>query len=103
MYVQIQGRSGAAAPGEEAVVFEAGFAIGEGGASEGFDAAAGGFENSLAGRGVPLHRRAEARVEVGSAGGDDTEFEGAAAALAFAHRIVGEKFGKPPAVFVRAA
>src|SRR6478609_7404906 len=33
-----------AAPGEEAVVLEAGLAVGEGGASEGFDPAAGGFE-----------------------------------------------------------
>src|SRR5947209_8709041 len=50
MYVQIQDRSGAAAPGEEAVVLEAGFAVGERGAGQGLDAAAGGFENGLTGR-----------------------------------------------------
>jgi hypothetical protein len=55
----------AAAPGEEAVVFEAGFAIGEGGAGQGFDAAAC-FEDRLSRCGVPLHRRAEAGVHVGN-------------------------------------
>src|SRR5437870_2327136 len=103
MYVQIQDRSGAAAPGEEAVVLEAGFAVGQGGAGQGLDAAAGGFENGLAGRGVPLHRRAEARVEVALAGGDDAEFERAAAALARLHRIILQKFGEASAVLVRAA
>src|SRR5215831_11160791 len=94
---------GAAAPGEEAVVLEAGLAVGERGAVQCFDPPAGGFEDGLAGRGVPFHRRAEARVEVGLAGGDDAEFERAAAALALAHRIIGEKLGKPAAVLVRAA
>src|ERR1700740_626609 len=74
-------RSGAAAPGEEAVVLEAGFAIGERGAGEGLDAAPGRFENGLPGGGVPLHRCAKARVEVALAGRDDAEFERAAAAL----------------------
>jgi uncharacterized protein len=36
-------RSGSAAPGEEAVVFEVGFAIAERGSGEGFDAAPGGL------------------------------------------------------------
>src|ERR1700745_3108994 len=38
----------AAAPGEKAVVFEAGLAVGEGGAGQSLDPAAGGFENGLA-------------------------------------------------------
>src|SRR5439155_17881964 len=95
--------SGAATPGDEAVVLEAGFAVGQGGAGQGFDAAAGGFENGLAGRGVPLHRRAEARVHIALAGGDDAEFEGAAAALARLDRISRQKLGEPAAVLVRAA
>src|SRR5215831_3506716 len=65
---------GAAAPGEKAVVFEAGLAVGERLASKGLDAAAGGFEDGLAGCGVPFHRRAKARVEVGFAGRDHTKF-----------------------------
>ena len=57
----------------------------------------------MAGGGVPLHRRAEARVEIGFARGDYAEFEGAAAFLALAHRIILQKFGEPPAVLVRPA
>jgi hypothetical protein len=57
-------------------------AVGERGAGQGLDAAAGGFENGLTGCGVPLHRRAKARVEVTLAGGDDAEFQRAAATLA---------------------
>src|SRR5208282_1693442 len=95
--------SRAAAPGEEAVVLEAGLAVGERVAGQGLDAAAGGFENGLAGRCVPLHRRAEARVEIGLAGGDDAEFQRAAAALALEYRIVGEKLGEPAAILMRAA
>src|SRR4029077_12014656 len=93
----------AAAPGEKAVVFEAGLAVGERGAGEGFDPAAGRFEDGLAGRGVPLHRRAKARVEVGFPGSDHAEFERTAATLALAYRVIGEELGQPPAVFVRAA
>jgi hypothetical protein len=96
-------RSLTADPGDEAVVFEAGLAVGEGAAGQGLDAAAGGFENGLAGRGVPLHRRAEARVHIALAGGDDAEFERAAAALARSHRISRQKLGEPPAYLVRAA
>src|SRR5438132_3889535 len=103
MYVQIQDRSDTAAPGDEAVVFEAGFAVGEGGAGQGLDAAAGGFEDGLACRGVPLHRRAETRVHVALAGGDHAEFERAAAALARLDWISRQKLGEPPAVLVRAA
>src|SRR5262249_4796607 len=93
----------AAAPGEKTVVFEAGLAVGEGGAGQGLDAAAGGFENGLSGRRVPLHRCAKARVEIGFSGGDDAKLQRTAAALALAHRIVGEELGEAPAVFVRAA
>ena len=57
----------------------------------------------MSGGSVPFHRRAKARVEIGLAGGDHAEFEGAAAALALAHRVIGEKLAEPPAVFVRAA
>src|SRR5262249_53338905 len=35
--------------------------------------------------------------------GDDAEFEGTAATLALAYRVVRKKLGQPPAVFVRAA
>ena len=60
-------------PGEEVVVLEAGFAVGERRADESLDRAAS--------RGVPFHRRAKS-VEICFVGGDHTEFEGAAAALA---------------------
>src|SRR5271166_5976145 len=95
--------SRAAAPGEEAVVLEAGLAVGERGAAQGLDAAAGGFENGLAGRGIPFHRRAEARVEIALAGRDDAEFQRAAATLARLYRIILQELGQAPAVFVRAA
>src|SRR6516162_9212701 len=83
----------AAAPREETVVFKAGLAISERSTGQRLDPAAGRFENGLAGRGVPLHRRAKARVEVGLPGGDDAEFERAAATFALAYRIVGKKLG----------
>src|SRR5579863_2029381 len=94
---------GGPAPGEEAVVLEAGLAVAEPGAVEGFDAAAGGFEDRLAGGGVPFHRRAEARVEVALAGGDQAEFEGAAAQPPLPHRVGLQKFAEAAAVLVRAA
>src|SRR6266481_7672447 len=92
-----------AAPGDEAVVLEAGLAVGEGGAGQGLDAAAGGFENGLAGCGVPLHRRAETGVHIALAGGDDAEFERTAAALALEHGIILQEFREASAVLVRAA
>src|SRR6266478_8492534 len=92
-----------AAPGDKAVVFEAGFAVGEGDAGQGLHAAAGSIQYGLAGRGVPLHCCAETRVEVALAGGDHAEFQRAAAALARLHRIIPQKLGEPPAVLVRAA
>ena len=94
---------GSAAPGEKAVVLEAGLAVGKRLASKGLDAAAGGFEDRLAGCGVPFHRRAETRVEVGFAGGDDAEFKGAAAAFARLYWIILQKLGEPAAVLVRTA
>src|SRR5258708_33303526 len=54
-------------------------AVAEGGAVERRHAAAGGEENGVAGGGVPFHRRAEARVEVGFAGGGQDELDRAAA------------------------
>ena len=87
-------RFSAASPGEKAVVLETGLAVGERFAGQGLDAAAGGFENGLAGRGVPLHRRAEARVEIGLTGRDDAEFQCTPAFLALAHRIVLQKLGE---------
>src|SRR6185436_12336817 len=83
------------------VVFEAGFAVGEWKARQGFDPATSGFENGLPGGGIPFHRRAEARVEVALAGGDDAEFQRAAAALTRLHGIILQELGEPPAVFVR--
>src|SRR5215470_14699158 len=77
---------GSAAPGEKAVVLEAGLAVRERGAVQCFDPAAGGFEDRLASRSIPFHRRAEARVEVGLARCDDAEFESTAATLAVPHR-----------------
>src|ERR1700730_15868519 len=96
-------RSGSAAPGEKAVVLEAGFSIGERGACQRFDAAAGGLEYSLPGSGVPLHRRAETRVEVSLTGGDDAEFQGTATALARPHWIILQEVREAPAVLVRPA
>src|SRR5580692_1547067 len=96
-------RSGSAAPGEKAVVFKAGFSVGERGACQRFDAASSGLENSLPGSGVPLHRRAETRVEVSLTGGDDAEFQGTATALARPHGIILQELGKSPAVLVRPA
>src|SRR5438046_335212 len=86
--------SGSAAPGEEAVVFKAGFAVGERGACQRLDAASSSLENSLPGSRVPLHRRAEARVEVGLTGSDDAEFQGAATALTRSHWITFQKLGE---------
>src|SRR5690348_14733874 len=91
-----------AAPGEKAVVFEAGLAVGERRAVERRDMAAGGFEHRLAGGGVPFHRRAEARIEVALAGGDQAEFERAAALPAPLHLVILQEFGEPAAVLVRA-
>src|SRR5215472_8173361 len=92
--------SASAAPGEKAVVFEAGLAIGKRFAIKGLDAAAGGFEDRLAGCGVPFHRRAETRVEVGFAGRDHTKFKGAAAAFARPHWIILQELGESAAVFM---
>src|SRR5271165_4515236 len=92
-----------AAPGDKTVVFETRFAIGKGRSGEGFDAAAGGFEDRLPRGGVPLHRRSKARVEVGLAGRDQSELKRTAAFPALQHRIVFEKLADAPAVFMRTA
>src|SRR5437588_10440953 len=52
------------APRQEPVVLEPELAVGQRFAVEPEDMAAGGFEHRLAGRGVPFHRRAKARVEI---------------------------------------
>src|SRR5581483_7412049 len=90
-------------PGEKPLVLEARLAVGERGAVERGDRAAGGFEHRLAGGGVPLHRRAEARVEIGLAGGEHAEFEGAAADAPLLDRAALEILGEAAAVFVAAA
>src|SRR3954447_8702977 len=82
---------GLGAPGEKAVVLEAGLAVGKRCAIEAEDITAGGFEHRLAGAGVPFHRRTEARVEIGLAGGQHAEFQSAAADIAFEDRLVLEK------------
>ena len=64
---------------------------------------AGGFEHGLPGRGVPFHRRPEARVEIGLARRQHAEFERAAALLALDDRAVLEIFGEAAAVLVAAA
>src|SRR5438045_7321694 len=97
----LPGRRGA--PGEEAVVFEAGLAVGERLAVKTEDMAAGGFQHRLAGAGVPFHRRPEARIEIRVSRGQDAEFERAAADLPFKDRLVLKIFGEAAAVFVTAA
>src|SRR5260370_4748681 len=73
-------------PRQEAVVLEAGLAVLQRRAVETENMPAGRFEHRLAGGGIPFHRGAEARVEIGLAGGEHAEFEGAAAFVAFEHR-----------------
>src|SRR5436305_10939740 len=82
------------APGEEAVVCEAGLAVGERLAVKTEDMAAGGFQHRLTGAGVPFHRRAETRVEIRLSRGEDAEFERAAADMPFEDRLVLEIFGE---------
>jgi hypothetical protein len=91
------------APGEKAFVLESGLVIGERSTGESFDPAARRFEDGLPSGCILLHRRAEARVEVGFARGDHTEFERAAVFLALAHGIAREKLGEASAVVMRAA
>src|SRR5581483_9346580 len=83
--------------------FEVVLAVGERAAFYADDTAAGGFEDRLAGRGVPFHRRAEARIEVGLARCQHAEFERAAAADPFEDRAALEIFGEAAAVVVSAA
>ena len=101
MRALFRSRSGPAAPGEEAIVFKAGFAVSERGARQRFDAATGSLEHGLPGGGVPLHRRAETRVEVSLTGGDDAEFQGAATTLARPHWIILQELGKSPGETIR--
>src|SRR5438046_3389875 len=91
------------APGEKTVVFEPGLAVREAIAGEVKDMAAGGFEHRLAGGGVPLHRRAEARVEIGIARREHAKFEGAAAFPALRDRPSLKVLGEAAAVLVAAA
>src|SRR6266496_1037350 len=91
------------APGEEAVVLEPGLAVAKWLAGHVEDVAAGGFEHRLAGGGVPLHRRAEARVEIRLAPRQNAEFEGAAAFQPFEHAPVLEILCETAAVLVAAA
>src|SRR5580704_2299053 len=74
------------APGEEAVVLQIVLAVMQRAAFHPHHRAAGGFEDRLAGGGVPFHRRAVARVEVGLARREHAEFERAAAADALQYR-----------------
>src|ERR1700694_432802 len=90
-------------PGEKAVVLQPGLAVAERRAREAENMAAGGFEHRLAGGGVPFHRRAETRVEIGLAGGEHAEFEGAAAFAALDDRTALEILGEAAAVLVAAA
>src|SRR6266581_3765926 len=90
-------------PGEEAVVLEPGLAVSERSAREVEDMAAGGFEHRLAGGGVPLHCRAEARVEIRLARGEHAEFERAAAFEPFEHPPVLEILCETAAVLMAAA
>src|SRR6185437_12911791 len=92
-----------AAPGEEGVVFEVVLAVGERAALDAHDRTASGFEDRLTGGGVPFHRRAEARVEIGLTRRQHAEFKRAAAADPFEDRAALEVFGEAAAVVVGAA
>src|SRR5690348_3569952 len=63
---------------EERRIAVAGFAIGEARAVERGDAAAGSLDDGLAGSSVPLAGFAVARIMIGRAFGNQTEFRGAA-------------------------
>src|SRR5258708_25280407 len=79
---------GQAAPGNEAGILEAALAVAKPAAVELGHAAAGGLDDGVTRRGVPFHGAAEARIEIGLAGGQDAEFDGAAGALDLAHPVV---------------
>src|SRR5438132_263174 len=81
-------------PGQEAVVLQAGLAVGERLAVEAKDMAASGFKHRLAGGGVPFHRRTETRVEIRFARREHAELECAAAFHTIEHRLALEIFGE---------
>src|SRR5689334_2994604 len=54
-------------------------------------AAVGGLQDRLRGGGVPLHRAAEARIEVGRAFSEAAKFEAGADMPDRAHPVVGEE------------
>ena len=86
------GTRSAAAGDEERVLEHGRLAVREGLAIEGLDGAAGGGEDGVAGGGVPFHGAAEARVEVGLAGGDKAELERAAGRGQLLDRVLGQVF-----------
>src|SRR3954453_16933269 len=93
------------APGEKAVVLQPRLAVAQRRTVEAEDVPAGGFEPGLPGRGVPLHRRPETRIEISLARRQHAEFQRAAALLALDHRavLVLEILGEVAAVLVAAA
>src|SRR6185437_2351069 len=96
-------RVGSEAAGDEAGIAETGLAVEKRRAVERRHAAAGGEEDGVAGGGVPFHRRAEARVEVGLAGGELAELDRAAADALLGDLLADEEGGEFLVVLVRAA
>src|SRR6202012_1055292 len=88
---------------EEFWIEEFRLAIAQGRAVEQGDAAAGRFDDRLAGCCVPFHGRAEAWIEISRSFGDEAEFRRAAADAFAGSRELGDIGGEFVLVAVRAA